>query len=84
MDVREVTGRPAQAVTFTPEDADELVEWISDTSTVGKAIHQGQRLYVPTLTGTKIAASDDIVVRDAVGDFQVYTPEDFALRYVEK
>lgn len=81
MQTRTVTSKPAEAVTFTTDNADDLVSWISETSALGKAIAQGERLYVPTLAGTKIAALNDIVVRDVIGDFQTYTPEEFSLRY---
>lgn len=81
MDIKTARSLPAEVVAFDPEHPNELVDWISDNSTVGKAIAQGERLYVPTLTGTRLIEPGGLVVRDAVGDFAAYTPEEFAARY---
>lgn len=81
MDVKKARGKSVDYVTFDGTNGVHISDWISETSQVGKAIWQGERIYVPTLAGTKIGNVGDIIVKDPVGDFNLYTREDFDARF---
>lgn len=81
MGVKKARGKSVEYAEFDGTNGAYISDWISESSSVGKAIFQGERIYVPTLTGTKIGNVGDVIVRDSVGDFNLYTAEDFAARF---